>query len=334
MADPRLCVGCRATDVYEHLNLGPQPPSNRFVAASRQDDDRHVLAVGVCRSCGLMQLIDPMPIAMVTPRVPWLNYQEPEAHLDHVVDHLCRLPGLKCSSRIFGLTYKDDSTLARLAGRGMSTMRFDPIRDLAINDPSAGLETVQSRVNLALGQSLSTRHGRGDLLMARHIVEHAHDPFEFLAGLKCLVEPQGYIVLEVPDLTKFVAGADYSFLWEEHVSYFGVNSLAALAATAGLSVVEIATYPFAFEDSLIAVLRRDDRASDIDRSRVASDIALIEQFAARFPSMKANCRAKMASWRDAGQCVGVFGAGHLAAKFINFFDVGEYIDVVIDDSPH
>jgi hypothetical protein len=59
-----------------------------------------------------------------------------------------------------------------------------------------------------------------------------------------------------------------------------------------------------------------------------------ETFARRFEESRARVRKMFAEWQRTGKRVAVFGAGHLAAKFVNFFGLGEFIECVIDDNPH
>jgi hypothetical protein len=59
-----------------------------------------------------------MPAQSVLSRYDWIVYNEPESHLDRMVDDLISLTGLKKNSSILGLTYKDDTTLERFKKRG------------------------------------------------------------------------------------------------------------------------------------------------------------------------------------------------------------------------
>src|SRR4051812_27077678 len=104
------CLGCGGAGVTTLVNFGPQPPSNRFVPVGASDLDAHTLCLGQCNTCGLVQLIDPMPIAMVRSHYPWLSYSEPDGHLDAVASRLSELVG--ADARILGLTATDDRLLA------------------------------------------------------------------------------------------------------------------------------------------------------------------------------------------------------------------------------
>lgn len=335
MSGSSACLGCRAKSVDIVLDLGRQPPSNRFTTASAEDQDGHRLQLGVCMTCGLVQLVSPMPPDMVKSRFPWMSYQEPEAHLDGVVDRLCELPGVSTSARIMALTYKDDTTVDRLRRRGMMvTARVDMADDLGIVDPCAGLETIQHRLDPARAEALRARHGPADIFIVRHVVEHAHDPLVFLTSLRRLIRAEGYVVIEVPDASKFLAAHDYSFLWEEHLTYFTPASLGAMARACHFDVVEIITCPFALEDSLVAILKPAGPGSPhLDRAYVPSAVAAARQFGSQFASAKIAYRSQIQGFRTAGRRVAVFGAGHLAAKFINFLDIAEFLEFVIDDNP-
>ena len=132
-----VCLGCGSSRVELLLDFGMQPPSNRFVKSGENGSEGHFLRLGQCQDCALIQLQDPMPPAMVKSRFDWLTYNEPESHLDGLVEHLCSLPALTPASRIVGLSYKDDSTLARFKRLGYAnTCRLNLKQDLGIDDSS------------------------------------------------------------------------------------------------------------------------------------------------------------------------------------------------------
>ncbi len=333
---PARCLGCGADRTEQRLDLGPQPPSNRFLRSVDEPVPVHPLVLVQCARCGLVQLADPMPVEMVRSRFEWLTYNEPEGHLDRLVDRLAERiaqAGLVAPT-VVGVTYKDDSTLARIARRGLGvTRRLDPGADLGIDDPLASLETFQQALTPVRARELAARHGRADVLIVRHILEHAHDPGAFLDACSELTQPGGLVVFEVPDSSTFLDACDYSFLWEEHICYFTPGTLHGLLGARGLDGVETLVYPYALENSLNAIVvnRRgavqppaaDDR--ELERGR---------RFGAAFAGRRGECRGAIESLAADGTRVAAFGAGHLAAKFINFNGVADLLDGVIDDNPN
>jgi SAM-dependent methyltransferase len=330
---PHTCLVCKSK-VRPLVDFGPQPPSNRFEFVNFHESDRHPLTIGQCEGCGLVQLISPMAPDMVKPRFEWLIYNEPENHLDTVVERLCRLSDIDTSKRVVGLTYKDDTSLARFNRAGYRNIyRYDPAQDLGVKDGCASLETIQGALAATPTSQLAAKHGLADLLLARHVLEHAHDPVAFLAAISNLVAPGGYLIFEVPDCTKFVGACDYSFVWEEHVTYFSPETLAALINHAGLTLHEIFTYPYPYEDALIAIVR-NTRSNDANRSKLRDIRSLLsagEVFSHRYAEVAAQIQRRLRALRRSGKRIAIFGAGHLAAKFINLYSLGELIDCVIDD---
>jgi hypothetical protein len=314
------------------VDLGPQPPSNRFERADARAAETHPLVVGQCSGCALVQLIAPMPPSMAKSRFDWLTYNEPEGHLDDLVGKLRALPGIEPASRVVGVTYKDDTTLARFQRLGhANTYRYDMAADLELRDPCAGLESIQGVIDDARAAGLAARHGLADLLIVRHILEHAHRPQLFLRALRMLVKPGGYVVFEIPDCTKFIDACDYSFLWEEHITYYSESTLRAFLNAAGISLHAIHLYPYPLEDSLIAVVRNE--SPEVTETRAAPvALAAAREFATRFAQEGDRMRSLFRRWQEAGKRVAVFGAGHLAAKFVNFHRLAGMIDCVVDDN--
>lgn len=339
MKDLNSCLCCRAESVSVLVDFGPQPPSNRFERPDSPVLTRHPLKVGQCAECGLIQLVDPMPPSEAKSRFEWLTYNEPEGHLDGIVSRLCQLPGIDSSSRIAGLTYKDDTTLARFNRLGyVNTYRYQAAADLGLPDACAGLESIQAVLDTTVAERLAQTHGQADLLLVRHVLEHAHDPAAFVRSAAALVKPGGYLLFEMPDCAKFVKACDYSFIWEEHISYFCAATFARFIGEAGLALRETVVHPYPLEDSLLGIVR-NEAAGPAARGTTPKDelkqlLAEGDVFARRFPELRTKMQSLFGGWQRAGKRAAIFGAGHLAAKFVNMYALEKLVDCVIDDNAH
>jgi len=315
-----------------------QPPSNRFIdAANAQiNDDLEPLSLGYCQQCSTIQLVERMPIDVVRPRYDWLTYNEPEGHLDDVAAKLQNLPGIHSNSRMLGTTYKDQSTLDRLAKRGITPGACIQVDDFEELEHPFGLETMQrSLCDSETIARLKQRYGLVDLLIVRHIIEHAISAKQLLTQMSQLLTPEGYMVLEMPDSAHIFHADNHAFIWEEHISYFTEDSIHILASHAGADVVWVNRYSYPYEDSLVFVLKFNGHASK--RVSVEEEIYAtskrLESFADTLTKKHDYWHETLTRYKKEGELVAIFGGGHLAAKFINFLQLADLIDCVIDDHP-
>jgi hypothetical protein len=215
------CYLCQLPQLEILLDLGPQPISTRFLTSRRDENPTHPLQLAVCKNCGMVQLVNPPPATLLRPQVDWLTYNEPEAHLDSLVGEINRLAGISSQSVIAGVSFKEDTTLARFNRLGYgNTWRIVPVDDLGADVNWVGVETIQERLTPECARAIAAHRGLADVVVARHILEHAHQPSVFLEALQELVKPGGYVVLEVPDCSRALGDLDYTTLWEEHTLYF------------------------------------------------------------------------------------------------------------------
>jgi SAM-dependent methyltransferase len=313
------------------------PISNRFVVNPDDEEYTHPLLMGQCNACGLLQLINPVPAGELLPPYEWITYNEPEGHLDQLANIISTLPCITKDATICGISYKEDSTLARLRQWGFHRVwRIDMVRDLGITDARAGIETIQDRLHPDLAGALWQKHGAPDVVIARHILEHAHDALRFMETLRQLVKPTGYVVFEVPDCTRVLETFDYTTIWEEHILYFTPETFRHCFGFGGFSLVRFEFYPYPYENSLVGIAQPHTAATPAfpSKSVLEDEKHRAQAFAQGLPQRRDMLRRFFSEYRQNQGKVAMFGAGHLACMFINLMGLKDTIEFVVDDHPH
>ena len=339
MKEPRRrCLVCQSSELTPLLDIGPQPISNRFLHTPTEGEEQFPIALQQCAACGLVQIEEPVPAPALIPPFDWITYNEPEGHLDELVGILAGLPGVGRGAVAGGVSFKDDSTLARLERQGLQTWRLDLRDDLGVTDTGFGhgVETIQSRLTPYAAESIARQRGAVDVLLVRHILEHASIPLDFIKALKILTKPTGYIVIEVPDCSRAMDACDYTTIWEEHALYYTADTFRHGLSVAALDIVRMENYEYPFENSLVAIVTPNGTegvtsppAAAVERERQRGI-----RFGRSFAAYRDKVRRFVGEYRRSRGRIALFGAGHLACMFVNLFEVGEWIECVIDDNPH
>jgi len=352
------CNLCHENKVKESIDFGLQPICNRFLEKSNEEEKLFNLKLGQCQSCGLVQLVDPVSFQELIPKHNWITYLEPEEHLDALALKIKNLPELNKDSKIMGISFKDESLVTRLKELGLeNAITLKPV-DLGIGSDleigsvgtekaeNVGVETIQDKLTSDKCKEHTTKRGYFDVVIARHVLEHAYNLTEFIKALKELVSFSKYIVLEVPDCTEILDTNNYPMIWEEHVSYFTEETLNHLLRLNGLEVVHFEKVLYALESSLIVIVtKREEKEVIGDKEQVLSTKLSTEQlvkerkrmenFTTDFILTKNKIEQYLAEIYHHNQKrerVAMLGAGHLACGFINFFNISKYIECIIDDN--
>ena len=145
------------------------------------------------------------------------------------------------------------------------------------------------------------------------------------------------MMFELPDSERILKMGNHAFIWEEHLSYFTESSVHGLAQSIGAELVWVGRYPYAFEDSLVVVLRfPEQELASVPFTQAAirrESEQLLTGFSGSLAISRETWRTRLEALRDRGEKVAVFGAGHLAVNFVNFLGLSDLVDCVIDDHP-
>jgi len=333
----RKCYLCQSDALEQLLDFGLQPISNRFLSDPCTQEFLAPLGISQCHTCGLVQITQPVAAQELRPPYDWITYNEPEPHLDQLADTIAHLPGLSSQDGIWGVSFKDDSLLRRLEHVGFQyTYRLNMQQDLGIIGKGAGVETIQDKMDPSKLANLAEIRGKPKVIIARHIVEHAHDFTRFMHALLAMAASDGYIVLEAPDCQRALELLDYTTIWEEHTIYFTPEMFRMIFPYYNMSTIYFEVFPYAFENSLVGIGKL---GTQIEKPTMTTDILAAEKnrmqtFAENLPHHRQRFAQFFNEYRKRNGKIAMFGAGHLACAFINYLELKEYISFVVDDNPN
>lgn len=325
------CRTCGHGALHLELDVGSasfcvDAPTSRTAA---RDIPKHPFRLGTCHACGVIQLLDLPPLEALRPAGPAILYRDPERHLQDLACVSSSLLGSP-AAQVMGMSYKDTPLMDQLAVQGMTNLRLlDREADWGLADHRAGIETMQARCTVDWADSVRRKHGRADLLLVRHVLEHAHHFSEFVAACRRLTEPDGLVLFEVPGCETEFARGDAGALWEEHVSYFTMGSLRRSLAVHGFHSLVIDNYPYTVEDCLVAVGRFESP------SPLATTVQtpLLQEFQRANSLIQTRLRTLSSICRQRGQGIAVYGAGHRTATWLELAGLADVVNCVIDDDP-
>lgn len=321
------------------IDLGLQPVSNRFLPANNPTESpKFPLELRLCSDTGLLHLGRTFPVEELKPRYEWLTCFEPEDHLDNLVETLIALPNVTRDSVFGAYSFKDDSTLRRLENRGYkNTWRIDPEQDLGVADNCASVETYQSVLTPVKAVQIRERRGAADVLIVRHVIEHAYNLPEFIEFIRKLIKPGGYIVWELPDCERALSAGDCTTIWEEHIFYFTSFTFKQLLNSFGFRIVHYESVPYVLENSIVAIVHGASPNTALvqaDRLLVVKEVSRAHAFAKSLVRRRIDIRNKLEILRRERGPIALFGAGHLSVAFLSLMELTDLVCCVIDDNPY
>ena len=315
------------------INFNDQPVSNRFLKTVSAKAPYFPLKLSWNKDIGCPKILKPWPVEELKPKYNWITCFEPEEHLDELCSIIQNLNKNK-NITIGAYSFKDDSTLQRLNKLGYKNQwRIDPIKDLKIDDPLSNIETFQSVFKKTIANSISIKKGKADILIVRHVIEHAYDINEFIASLKLLINKDGLIVFELPDCKPAFKNGDCTTIWEEHTSYFFESSFRRCLNINQMEIVFWKNWEYPLENCMVAIVKNNNtQIPRHDVSECYEDYLIYNNFMKIFNKRKVNIEKKLKAFTVEKGPVCILGAGHLSIAFISLLGLKNLISFAIDDN--
>jgi hypothetical protein len=330
-----ICPVCTSTEIRSFLLIKSVPTNINRLLNSREEAlliTRGDLDLVYCETCGLVfnAAFHPLKVHYncdyeIEPcHSPRLN-----KHLEELSHYLVFQKGVR-NSRIVEVGCGSGSFLRRMieiTDSGNTGCGFD----ISYSGP-----TVDFDGRLVFRRHLYSLDCKGlpvDVLICRHVIEHVHNPIDFLLTMRdtLVSHPNVRLFFETPCVEWTLRQQAYWNLFYEHSLYFNASSLATAFTLAGFHVSNIQHIYSGEYLWLEATIARDKQAVP---TTLGSIPHLTRQFSRLHNDFLRSWNNRLQKLLSQKENIAVWGAGGTGTTFVNFLDPEcQKISCVVDINP-
>ncbi|MET9374315.1 class I SAM-dependent methyltransferase [Streptomyces sp. NPDC002992] len=338
----RVCGG----PVRQFFDFGRQPLSDAFVDPARVDEEYfYRLAIGICESCGMTQLLD----EVARDRMFHEAYPYHSSGSVHMRRHFEQTAGRLSREHLRGpdpfvveIGCNDGVMLRALAKEGIRHLGVEPSGGVAELARQQGVRVRTEFFEEATAAEIVVADGPADLVYSANTICHIPYLDSVFRGLDTLLAPDGAFVFEDPYLGDILERTSFDQIYDEHFYFFTVGSVQAAAARFGFEVVDVERLPV-HGGELRYTLKRAGRGTpspavaallaEEDRRGIGTP-EVFHAFAAGVERIRTDLTGLLRELRADGKRIVGYGATAKSATVTNFCGIGpELIDWVCDVTP-
>jgi len=339
------CRACSSKDIEHVFSLKPSPIGDAYVTEDRLNvhQPSYPIDLHICRKCGLAQIVD-----VIAPEVLYGDYIYVTGSSLGLADHFRSYArsvkerfSLKAGSLVIDIGSNDGTLLKHFKDDGMKVLGIEPAKHIASQANANGIETLDAFLTPDIAAEIESDYGRAKLITSNNVFANIDDLESWLDAVEMLMARDGVYVFESFYLADVIRNMVFDFLYHEHLSAFSVKPIKNLFERRGLEL--IAVEHVATKGGSLRYFVQRAGGPIADDGSVAKFLAaehamgLYEKktyfvFAEKINRLKTQTRDFLAQAKKNGKSIAGFGASITGTTLIYHFEIGEYLDYLVDDN--
>jgi SAM-dependent methyltransferase len=298
-----------------------------------------------CEDCGFLQLS-----TIVDPEFQYRNFKYMTGisvglreHFQGLIDGLAEHGEIGEGKFVFDIGSNDGSLLALAKAHGARVLGIDPARKIASDATAAGIPTIGDFFTSRLAAEIAAKHGEADVVISNNTVANIDDLDDLFDGIATVMAPDGMLIIETQYAVDMIESTLLDVIYHEHISYFAVSPMRSFLARRGFELID-AVRIAPKGGSIRFVIQRAGAHRKVSPN-VQSLIGIEEgsggvlakaafaEFNRRIVQIGADIRGRLQASREKTGRALAYGSSVGCAALIHYFDLGDCLDAVFDDTP-
>lgn len=344
------CRFCNNSDLHVFLDLGMSPLANSNLTSSELNNVEYFypLCSYFCSQCYLVQLDE-----FEHPENIFSNYDYFSSfsdtwnhHVESFVDSLISKFNISQEKQIIEIASNDGYLLKHFKKKNYSVLGIEPAENIAKIAESNGIPTINKFFGIQTAKELLSSGKKADILIAFNVLPHVPNLNEFVQGLKLLLDPKGFLVVQFSAyLINLIEQNEFDMIYHEHFSYFSLHTLQKIFSSFGLCIFDVEEVSV-HGGSLRLFIKHENNSdfkltSNIDRLLIVekqfglTDPSIYNNFPEKISIIKQNIWKFFISAKQENKKIVCYGAPAKGNTLLNFCGIGkDFIEYTVDKNPH
>jgi SAM-dependent methyltransferase len=341
------CIACGSTQLYPVLNLGKQPLANSYKKTHDEKEPKFPLAINVCTECFHTQLTH-----CVNPDLLFKNYLYVTGTSNTFKKFakwfanftLEPVQNFSKTYRVLDIGCNDGTQLDVYRELGHETWGIDPAENLKSISGAKGHNIVcdyygeKHTPPILDGPPKGSSLGIFDIIICQNAFAHNNNQLQFLTNMKKSLAYNGKIYVTTSQADMILNG-EFDTIYHEHLSFYTIKSMVALAKRAGLYLIDAIRTPihgtsFIFTLSPNIMHARPAHIENLIAMEEKTDMHSLwkyEEYAKHCIENVKRIKSFIRKVQKSGVTLIGFGAAAKGNTFLNYTKIKP--EFIIDDTP-
>jgi SAM-dependent methyltransferase len=340
------CRLCDSSSLEIVVPLLPTPVAEKYSSHPDSCKTEAVIPLDLymCQDCGHVQLLH-----VVDPVFLYEDFSYESSGTKSLVEHfeLCAEKiifefAISKNALVIDIGSNDGSLLRAFQKRGMRVLGIDPAKDIAARATAAGIPTLPEFLTIQISQLIRRQYGMADIVCAFNVFAHADDLRGMTECIRELLAPTGIFVFECSYLLDILDNMLIGTIFHEHLSHHSLQPLVVFFDRLGLELIDVQRNNVQ-GGSIVGFVQHKggphkvrpsvEQLLNLEKSRGLNKPSALIEFSHKIISLAERIKRFLSAEQKTGKRFWGFGAARSGATLIAQFQLGEYIQAIVDDNP-
>ena len=300
--------------------------------------------MALCEHCGYTHLSH-----ILNPAISYSNYVYEtkvtvglSKHYKEYAADIISFAEITRPSFVVDLGSNDGTMLKAFKYLGMSVLGVEPSKQIADIANHNDIETLNDYFITTVANRIIKEYGKAAVISANYMYANIDDVIGFSKNVKKILDDEGLFVIQTGYHPEQMKINMFDYIYHEHFSYFTVKVLSELLSKCEMELIHVSLHSSKGGSiRAIAQHKYGKRAVhesvksfiDAEKSAAIHKPETYIQFANEIYLRKRELIDLLKKIRADDHIIVGYGASHSTTTLIYHFEIGKYLDFIVDDNP-